>query len=99
MAFNLRTGQGSSYTLRTGLSSVNDLDASNITTGIIDVNRLPSIDKTKVSNTGTWETSEIPELSKTKIADAGVWDTTEIPELPKTKIADAGTWDTTDIHS
>ena len=78
MSYNQRTGQGASYVLRTGLSSVNDVDASSITSGIIDVNRLPSIDKTKVSNTGTWETSEIPELPKTKIADAGTWDTTDI---------------------
>ena len=49
MSYNQRTGQGASYVLRTGLSSVNDVDASTITSGILDVNRLPSIDKTKVS--------------------------------------------------
>ena len=83
--------------MRTGLSSVNDVDASTITSGTLNAARLPSIDKTKVSNTGAWETSEIPELSKTKISTAETWQVAEIPFLPKSQIQTPGTWDTTDI--
>ena len=85
MAYNQRTGQGSNYVLRTGLSSFNDLDATDITSGTFDAARLPSITKSKVSNTGTWESSEIPNLSATKITSDEL-DEARIPELSASKI-------------
>eukprot|EP01048_Picozoa_sp_COSAG05_P015684 COSAG05_NODE_1921_length_3832_cov_2.327083_5_plen_98_part_00 len=85
MAYNQRTGQGSDYVLRTGISSFNDLDATDITSGIFDAARLPSITKSKVSNTGTWESTEIPDLSATKITSDEL-DADRIPNLSATKI-------------
>ena len=85
MAYNQRTGQGSNYVLRTGLSSFNDLDATDITSGTFDAARLPSITKSKVSNTGTWESSEIPNLSATKITSDEL-DEARIPDLSASKI-------------
>ena len=85
MAYNQRTGQGSNYVLRTGLSSFNDLDATDITSGTFDAARLPSITKSKVSNTGTWESSEIPNLSATKITSDEL-DADRIPDLSASKI-------------
>ena len=80
MSFNLRTGVGKEFNLRTGLSGFQDITAEEISTGIIGAERLPEITKSKVSNAGQWEPSEIPALSSDTIT-SGTLDPARIPDF------------------
>ena len=91
MSFNLRTGVGKEFNLRTGLSGFQDITAEEISTGIIGAERLPEITKSKVSNAGQWEPSEIPALSSDTIT-SGTLNPDRIPDLDASTLT-SGTLD------
>ena len=71
--------------------NLENITASNVTSGILDVARIPDLSATKITS-GTLATARIPSLSASKIT-SGTLGTSRIPDLSANKI----TSDTLDI--
>lgn len=61
-------------------------DAGIITSGVLDVARIPNLSATKI-NDGVLDSARIPNLTPTKIV-GGVFEVSQIPALPTSKIDD-----------
>ena len=84
MAYNLRTGMIGNSNLSVDVH-LDDLDASNITSGTFAVARIPTLAKSKISTASTWAEGDIPLLDATKIA-TGTLHADRIPSLDTSKI-------------
>jgi hypothetical protein len=89
MSYNLRTGLSSSSNVNVSLQNI---DASNVSSGVFLVARIPTLPKDKVSTDDTWAVSDIPVVPKDKVSTDNTWAVSDIPLLPADKIA-SGTLD------
>jgi hypothetical protein len=98
MAYNLRTGLIGSGDIDVNVS-LSGLTAANITSGVFDSARIPTLDNSKISDldaaklTGTIASgrlnllhTDIPTLPKTHIETDNTWQVSEIPSIPSDKI-------------
>lgn len=75
---------------------INNIDASNITSGVIQMARLPSFDASNIT-TGVFNIARIPSLDASNIP-SGTFTTSQIPSLDASKIT-SGTFDAARIPS
>lgn len=72
-------------------AKINDVDASKVNAGVLNVARIPDLDAAKIT-TGTFTTSHIPNLDTSKIT-TGTFTAPRIPSLDASKI-NSGTFGT-----
>ncbi len=65
-------------------SLLTNINASNITTGIFDVARIPNLNASKITS-GIFDTARIPDLAASKIT-SGIFTAARIPDLAASKI-------------
>ena len=73
------------------------LPASKITSGTFGEALIPTLPKSKISNSGTFAETDLPTISKGKISGTGTFAESDLPTISKGKIATAGTFAETDL--
>ena len=88
---------GTEFTVSDGALEIAGIDANKITSGVLDVARIPNLDASKITS-GVFDVARIPNLPRSKITDffsSPFWD--NIPDKPSTFPPEPHTHDISEI--